>query len=68
MSFSDQQIKLLSGKLHRRHVRTRSVQGITLSYIEGWHAILEANCIFGHDGWDRETIDSKGVWEGEVRD
>ena len=68
MSFSDQQIKLLSGKLHRRHVRTRSVQGITLSYIEGWHAILEANRIFGHDGWDRETIDTKCVWQGEVRD
>src|SRR5690606_28631012 len=33
----------------------------TLSYIEGWHAIAEANRIFGFDGWQRETIDMREV-------
>ncbi len=30
-------------------------------YIEGWHAIAEANRIFGFDGWSRETIYNKEV-------
>ncbi len=25
-------------------------------YIEGWHAIAEANRIFGYDGWSREVV------------
>jgi hypothetical protein len=29
---------------------------VTLSYIEGWHAIAEANRVFGFEGWDRETV------------
>ena len=35
---------------------------MTLSYIEGWYAIAEANRIFGFDGWDRETVASQCVW------
>jgi len=35
-----------------------------LSYIEGWHAISEANRVFGFDAWDRQTIMCKCVWEG----
>ena len=27
----------------------------SLSYIEGWHAIAEANRLFGFDGWTRTT-------------
>ncbi len=65
MSFSDTQIKNLSAKLSDRHVRTRSHDGMTLSYIEGWHAIAEANRIFGFDGWSRETQDISCVWEGQ---
>jgi DNA repair and recombination protein RAD52 len=34
-------------------------------YVEGWHAIAEANRIFGHDGWDRETIEMKMLGEPE---
>jgi hypothetical protein len=37
---------------------------MTLSYIEGWHAIAEANRIFGYDAWDRQTMTTKCVWEG----
>jgi DNA repair and recombination protein RAD52 len=34
-------------------------------YIEGWHAIAEANRIFGFDGWDRQTIDMRQLGEPE---
>ena len=38
------------------------VEGTELHYLEGWHVIAEANRIFGFDGWDRETVESKCVW------
>ena len=66
--FSEAQTRLLSGKLNRKHVKTRELQGHTLSYIEGWHAISEANRIFGFDGWDRETVWAECVWEDGRRD
>ncbi|MCX7349062.1 MAG: Rad52/Rad22 family DNA repair protein [Alphaproteobacteria bacterium] len=40
---------------------------ITLSYLEGWHVIAEANRIFGFDGWDRETISSECVWKTQAK-
>ena len=64
MAFSDTQIQALSGKLSAKHVRTRQANGRTLSYIEGWHVIAEANRIFGFDAWDRQTMANKCVWEG----
>jgi DNA recombination protein Rad52 len=54
MSFTDDQKKDLSAKLDARHVKTRDQAGQKLSYIEGWHAIAEANRIFGFDSWDRQ--------------
>ena len=57
-------MQTLSDKLSAKHVRTRQANGRTLSYIEGWHAIAEANRIFGFDAWDRQTLAIKGVWEG----
>ena len=56
MGFSEGQVKQLSGKLSAKHVKTRAGDGITLSYVEGWHTISEANRIFGFDAWDRETV------------
>jgi DNA recombination protein Rad52 len=64
MPFTDIQIKALSNKLSVKHVRTRQSGGKTLSYIEGWHTIAEANRIFGYDAWDRQTMTIKCVWEG----
>lgn len=49
----DKVIKELDKKLDPKHVKER--QG--MSYIEAWHAINEANRIFGFDGWTRETIE-----------
>ena len=63
MSFTDTQLKALSAKLNAKHVRTREKAGLTLSYIEGWHAIAEANRIFGFDSWDRKTVATTCVSE-----
>lgn len=49
--------------LERSHVKGRTQAGRTLSYIEGWHAIAEANRIFGFDAWTRETIEIRCVCE-----
>jgi DNA recombination protein Rad52 len=62
-SFSPQQIRALIGKLDRRHVHSRTVDGREFSYIEGWFAIAEANAIFGFGGWDREMIHFERVYE-----
>lgn len=48
--------RALTAKLDPAHVKTRSQAGRTLSYIEGWHAIAEANRIFGFGAWVRETL------------
>ncbi len=63
MPFSDTQVRLLSGKLNEKVVKTRQERGKTLSYIEGWHAIAEANRIFGFEGWDRETVVAECIWQ-----
>ena len=64
MGFSELQTEALEAKLKARFVRTRTERGKTLSYIEGWRVISEANRIFGFDGWSRETMASDCVWQG----
>lgn len=63
--FNAQQIEELSAKLDRSHVKERVQAGRKLSYVEGWHAIAEANRIFGYDAWTRETLDLRMVAERE---
>jgi DNA recombination protein Rad52 len=60
-------VQALRRNLNHRHVRTREASGRELSYIEGWYAISEANRIFGFDGWNRETVDSRCVLARENR-
>lgn len=60
-----EQYALLSAPLEKKHVKSRSQSGRSLSYIEGWHAIAEANRIFGFDQWHRETLEIKCVAEHE---
>ena len=67
MGFSAKQLQALRRGLSSRHVRTREVNGRELSYIEGWYAISEANRIFGFDGWNRETVDTRCVLARENR-
>jgi DNA recombination protein Rad52 len=62
MAFTDTQVRLLKAKLDPRYIRTRNSNGSTLSYVEGWHAIAEANRIFGYEAWDRRTVSASCVW------
>ena len=67
MAFTAEQRQALSAKLDGRAVRERAQNGQAVSYLEGWYALSEANRIFGFDGWDRETVNLRCVWEGIVR-
>ena len=67
MSFSSTQVRKLQRDVRSADVRKREVNGRELSYIEGWHAIAEANRIFGLDGWNRETTETRCVLSRESR-
>ena len=67
MSFSTTQIRKLQRDVKACDIRIRDLNGRELSYIEGWHAIAEANRIFGFDGWNRETIESRCVLSRDNR-
>jgi len=55
--FSGEQQKLLADNLDPSKVKTRQQPGgPKLSYIEGWHAINEANRIFGFGAWERHVV------------
>lgn len=58
-------VKALQSPLDRAHVAQRSQAGQTLSYIEGWHAIAEANRIFGFGAWDRALVSCECVSQKE---
>jgi DNA recombination protein Rad52 len=66
MTFTASQVRKLRSKLKPQHVKTREIDGLSLSYLEGWHVVAEANRIFGFDGWDRETLSSECVWTKQV--
>lgn len=61
--FTDNQITMLGAKLDRANVKQRVQGKATVSYIEGWHVISEANRIFGYGKWNRETVDLRVVSE-----
>jgi DNA recombination protein Rad52 len=63
-TFSDKQIAELDAPLSREVVKLREGK---FSYIESWHAIAEANRIFGFGGWTSETIETHCVAQGERR-
>jgi Rad52/22 family double-strand break repair protein len=67
MALSAKQVRALRRQPDHRHIRTREAHVRELSYLEGWYAISEANRIFGFDGWNRETIESKCVLARENR-
>lgn len=66
--FTQEQIAALSAKLDAAHVKKRQQAGRNVSYIEGWHAIAEANRIFGFEGWDRQTVELRQLGETRVVD
>ena len=63
--FNDDQISELNRPLSRSAVRHRALAGRSISYVEGWHVIVEANRIFGFDGWTSETLETHCVVERE---
>jgi DNA recombination protein Rad52 len=65
LMFTKDQTEALAAPLNKSHVAQRSQAGRQFSYIEGWHAIAEANRIFGFDGWQRQTVEAKCVAERE---
>jgi recombination DNA repair RAD52 pathway protein len=67
MGFSARQVQALRRNPGGRHIRTREAHGRELTYLEGWYAISEANRIFGFDGWNRETVESRCVLARENR-
>lgn len=67
MGFSAKQLAALRRDPDQSSIRTREVNGRELSYLEGWFSISEANRIFGFDGWNRETMESRCVLARENR-
>jgi hypothetical protein len=67
MGFSAKQVRALRRNLSSTQIRTKERNGQELRYVEAWHTIAEANRIFGFDGWDRETVESRCVGAREVR-
>ncbi len=55
----------LGKPLYAGVVKDRKQGSATVQYIEGWHAIAEANRIFGPFDWHRETIEARCVAERE---
>lgn len=54
---------LLEKKLDPRHVKPPTQFGPKGEYIEGWHAIAEANRIFGYGEWSYTVTECKCVSE-----
>jgi DNA recombination protein Rad52 len=65
MPFTDAMNAELAKKLDPANVRPAAKFGPKGDYIEGWHAIAEANRIFGFDGWARETVHVERVSQYE---
>ena len=60
MSFTSEQNAMLAAPLDPKHiVKPTGNFGPKGDYIEGWHAIAEANRIFGFGAWERELIEWK---------
>lgn len=66
MAFSEDQIDHLTNTLDPATVADRKQGGTQVQYIEAWHAIAEANRIFGFDAWDRETVEMRMVQEADT--
>ena len=67
MAFTDEQRSALKAKLRYRHVKMRANHGTSIPYVEGWHAIAEANRIFGYESWDRQTLVPRCLWQDTQR-
>jgi hypothetical protein len=63
--FSPEQLAALAAPLDRAKVRQREQGRSKVHYLEGWQVIVEANRIFGFDGWQRQTLAVRCVNQAE---
>lgn len=63
--FTPQQIKELQEPLSQQVVKKRDQANRSLSYVEGWWIIREANRIFGFGCWHQEILEIKCISERE---
>ena len=62
MTLTKEQVELLNQPIDLKNVAEReSGWGDKGPYIESWKAIETANRIFGFDGWNSETLETKLV-------
>ena len=47
-------------------VKPREVEGKVLHHLDGGRITSEANRILVYDGWDRETLQSRCVWQKQI--
>ena len=64
--FDDKMISELKKPLDTANIKGREQGGRSVSYIEGWHAIAEANRLFDFQ-WSRETIYCREISRIEVK-
>lgn len=67
IEFDEKTVAALNAPLDTKHVAKRTQSGRSMSYVEGWHVIAEANRIFGFGGWDRETVEMREVRPPELK-
>lgn len=65
--FTDSQVRALNRRVPEQHLKARINGGRRLTYLEGWYALIQANRIFGPDGWDRETLETRCILTRESR-
>ena len=63
--FRAEQIAALSAPLNRARISSREQGRGRVNYLQGWVLIEEANRIFGHDGWQRQTLSCQCVTEAK---
>jgi hypothetical protein len=63
--FRPEQIAALSAPLDRARISSREQGRGRVNYLQGWVLIEEANRIFGHDGWQRQTLSCQCVTEAQ---
>ena len=64
--FTAEQRAMLDAPPPAHEVKTRKgPQGRQLSYVEGRYAIETANRVFGFAGWDRATVETRFLHQGE---
>jgi hypothetical protein len=63
--FSPDQIAALSAPLDRARISSREQGRGRVNYLQGWVLIEEANRIFGHDGWQRQTLSCQCVTQAQ---